>query len=117
MTTDLETMIANAGLPALMTAAGQTVTYEGESITAVVGPADSRRDYEDDDKYAVERREIIVAASDVASPAVGDPVSIGTKEYKVAEVLGSDGAGSRLTIAREARSRIGTPGATISRST
>ena len=79
-------------LPAIFTEAGDSVTYAGTGITAVLGPetVEERTDG-DGVRREVRVREMTVQAADVAAPAVADAVVIGSNTYAVGRVLEPEG--------------------------
>lgn len=108
-------MLAAQGLPALLAAAGQTVTYkyaDGSSavITAVVGP-ESKSDAESESgEDLTTARDVVIQASDVADPAVNDEIEIGGVTWAIDGVLERNDAGSKVRITLVEAVRKSRPG-------
>jgi len=79
---------------------GETVTYDGESITAIV---DYGQELDDGPASAMAKCEIEVKVADVASPAHRDPVVIGSDTWRVEHVIESDWYSHRLALERDER--------------
>ena len=114
---DIATLFGDVAGPAVQidyTPAGGQVS----SIMAILRPSEGGLEQEGDREHEVRVCEIIIrtdATAGIASPAVGDAVTINSENWSVAEITGMDHAGciARLKLTREARITQGTPGSRL----
>ena len=81
---------------------GESITYNGDSITAIVDPSKDVLD-ETSGHRRVIRRSIEVGVSDVATPAYRDAVVIDSETWRVLEIEASDWYSHTLILERDER--------------
>ncbi len=116
MTTLQEILAADLADEILADVAGgasQAVTYTpaggaGVSIRAIAGPIEDGRVEVSDSEFREQTREIAVVPMDIgiASPAVGDTVTIGSDRWAVERIIEKSGAIARLDTRLLRRRRL-----------
>ena len=77
---------------------GETVTYNGEEITALIrAKGADRGDYLESGSADLESMEVTVSLGDVANPGIGDEITYQSETWQAVQVL------ERSEIARLAR--------------
>jgi hypothetical protein len=95
-----------ATAPQIKAACGTTVTYGASSITALWAPEQCIQEYYPDGEQLHDLGVLSVLTADVASPAIGDTVTISSNTW-VVKAIGEANTWVPLQLARFDRETVG----------